>query len=178
MQRAYSLLEVKGVDHDLRRITGIASTPTPDRSLDIVDPIGAKYAAQIPFLWQHEHSKPIGFAALGKATKAGIPFTAEVARIDEDGPLKQLLDMAWQSIKAKLVRGVSIGFRSIAHEYLENVGIRFNEYEIYELSAVTVPANAEATIQTIKMISHERAGAIQLINPVKDSTGAVRLIRT
>jgi len=31
LNRAYSLLEIKQVDDDARIITGMASTPTPDR---------------------------------------------------------------------------------------------------------------------------------------------------
>ena len=150
MNRAYSTLEVKSLDDDKREIRGMASTPTPDRMKDIVDPLGASFADEIPLLWQHKHDAPIGITRFGKPTKAGIPFVATIGRIDEDGPLKTLVDMAWQAIKAKLVRGVSIGFRSLAQEYLDNGGIKFTQTEIYELSAVTIPANAEATIQTIK----------------------------
>ena len=150
MNRAYSILDIKSLDDDVREIRGMASTPTPDRMKDIVEPLGASFAAEIPLLWQHKHDAPIGITRLGKPTKNGIPFVARIAKIAEDGPLKQLVDMAWQAIKAKLVRGVSIGFRATAQEYLDNGGIRFTQTEIYELSAVTIPANAEATIQTIK----------------------------
>ena len=38
MDRAYSLLEIKGVDEDARVITGVASTPITDRVGDIVEP--------------------------------------------------------------------------------------------------------------------------------------------
>jgi phage head maturation protease len=47
--------------------------------------------------------------------------------------------MAWQSIKARLVRGVSIGFRALKAAYLDDGGIHFEESEIFELSAVTIP---------------------------------------
>jgi Escherichia/Staphylococcus phage prohead protease len=55
---------------------------------DIVDPLGAKFAAEIPLLWQHQHDKPVGIAEFGKPTKKGIPFKATIVRILEDGPLK------------------------------------------------------------------------------------------
>lgn len=159
--RAYSVLEIKSVSDDERTITGIATTPETDRMGDIVDPLGAKFASEIPLLWQHSHDKPVGVAKFGKPTKAGIPFVATIAAIAEAGPLKDLVDMAWQSVKAKLVRGVSIGFRALEHSFMDNGGVRFSSTEIYELSLVTIPANASATIQTIKAMDTGRrvAGA-------------------
>ena len=90
--------------------------------------------------------------------------------------------MAWQSVKARLVRGVSIGFRPIKYDIMSEGGLKFTETEIYELSLVTVPANASATIQTIKALSgyRDERGAVQLIDrlPAKtiDLGGAVKLV--
>jgi HK97 family phage prohead protease len=182
-ERAYSLLEVKALDEDRRTISGIATTPETDRMGDIVDPMGAKFAAEIPLLWQHQHDKPVGTATFGKATKSGIPFTASIPSISDAGPLKDLVDMAWQSVKAKLVRGVSIGFRALEHSFMDDGGIRFVKTEIYELSLVTIPANASATIQTIKALSSHREASrgVQLITRAaempRDLKGAIPLIR-
>jgi hypothetical protein len=62
MDRAYSLLEVKGIaeDSDYVTITGIASTPTTDKMGDIVEPMGAKFVTPMPLLWQHRHAEPVG----------------------------------------------------------------------------------------------------------------------
>lgn len=182
-QRAYSLLEVKALDEDRRTISGMATTPEMDRVGDIVDPMGASFASEIPLLWQHQHDKPVGTAVFGKATKNGIPFTASLPVITESGALKELVDMAWQSIKAKLVRGVSIGFRALEYSFMDDGGIRFVKTEIYELSLVTIPANASATIQTIKALASHRDATrgIQLITRAavkpRDMKGAVALIR-
>lgn len=185
--RAYSLLEVKAFDEDAREITGIATTPEPDRMGDVVDPLGAKFAAELPLLWQHRHDAPVGTVKFGKPTKGGIPFRASVAKIENPGPLKDLVDMAWDAVKAKLVRGVSIGFRALEYAFMESGGIRFSETEIYELSLVTIPANASATIQTIKaMDTAGRVKAASLGVPlvkaapvpvVKPEGGAVKLVR-
>ncbi len=148
--RAYSLLEVKDYNDDERTITGIATTPEPDRYGDIVEPMGAKFASELPLLWQHQHDSPVGIVKFGKPTPKGIPFTATVAKIATEGALKNMVDLAWQSVKEKLVRGVSIGFRALEYSYMDTGGIRFTETEIYELSLVTIPANAAATIQSIK----------------------------
>jgi len=152
LNRAYSLLDIKAVDDDKRVITGIATTPEPDRMGDIVESVGARFKNPLPLLWQHMHDKPVGTVKFDKPTAKGITFTAELPKIEEPGALKDLVDMAWQSVKAKLVRGVSIGFRALEYSFMESGGIRFSETEIMELSLVTIPANASATIQSIKSI--------------------------
>jgi HK97 family phage prohead protease len=183
-QLAYSLFEIKALDDDKRMITGIATTPEPDRVGDIVEPMGATFKESIPFLWQHRHDQPIGETRLSRPTKNGIKFVSTIAKIEEEGPLKTMLDMAWQSIKAGLVRGVSIGFRPTKYDYMSEGGVRFTEYEIYELSAVTIPANAAATIQSIKALDFRRRadGPVRLITSAKSKSenlnGAVRLIRS
>lgn len=89
--------------------------------------------------------------------------------------------MAWQSVKAKLVRGVSIGFRPIEYSYMDTGGIHFTASEIYELSLVTIPANASATIQTIKAYGNPRIARIERGVPLIQRanivpSGSVRLI--
>lgn len=185
--RAYSLLEVKAFDEDAREITGLATTPEPDRMGDIVEPLGAKFANELPLLWQHRHDAPVGVVRFGKPTKSGIPFKASVAKLENPGALKDMVDMAWDAVKAKLVRGVSIGFRALEYSFMESGGVRFTEVEIYELSLVTIPANASATIQTIKaMDTTGRVQAPRLGVPLvkcavakseKPGGGAVKLVR-
>ena len=184
INRAYSLLEIKGVSDEQRVFTGLATSPVPDRIGDIVDPLGVKFSNPLPLLWQHQHDKPVGHVVFDKPTKNGITFTATLPTIDEPGPLKDLVDMAWQSIKAKLVRGVSIGFRSLKHAYLDSGGVHFQESEVYELSAVTIPMHQLATIQNVKAMDtgSRRGGPVALIQPKKNieaplEGGAIRLIR-
>ncbi|MFN6950969.1 MAG: phage major capsid protein [Albidovulum sp.] len=145
-RRAYSFFTVKAVNEDRRIIRGVATTPSVDRVGDIVDPLGVKFQNPLAFLWQHDAKKPIGTVRFDKPTKDGITFEAEIPVIDEPGPLKERVDEAWQSIKLGLVRAVSIGFRAIEYSFIENGGIRFAETEVYELSAVTIPAQSDAVI--------------------------------
>ena len=160
MSRAYSLLEIKAVDDDARVITGIATTPSPDRMDDVIEPKGAQFKLPIPFLWQHNHDQPVGHVTKATVTAAGIEVTVELAKVDEPGTLKDRLDEAWHSIKAKLVRGLSIGFSPIESANIDGSwGRRFLKWEWLELSAVTVPANADASIQTIKSIDREQRAA-------------------
>lgn len=159
-QRAYTVLDVKEFDDEQRIIKGIASTPAPDRHGDIVEPLGAKFKLPMPLLWQHSHSQPVGEVTFAKPTKDGIPFEARIAKTDEPGKLKERLDEAWQSVKLKLVKAVSIGFRSIEHSYMDNGGIKFKEWEWMELSLVTIPANSEATIDSIKSADRATRAAL------------------
>src|ERR1044072_2923535 len=159
MDRAYSLLDIKSVDEDKRIIEGIASTPTPDRMGDIVDPVGAKFKLPIKLLGQHDKTQPIGEVFFAKATKNGIPFKARIASLDEPGTLKNRLDEAWQSIKLGLVRAVSIGFRDLEHAIMDDGNYRFLSWEWLELSAVTSPANADASTFTVRTTDPERRAA-------------------
>lgn len=152
MNRAYSTIDIKSVSDGDRVITGIATTPTPDRMGDVVEPLGAEFASEVPALWQHMHDQPVGHVRFGKPTVQGIPFTMTLAKSDEPGALKDRLDEAWQSVKLRIVRAVSIGFRAIEYALMEGGGVRFLKTEILELSLVTVPANADCTITSIKSI--------------------------
>jgi HK97 family phage major capsid protein/HK97 family phage prohead protease len=151
MNRAYSFLEVKAVSEGTRTITGMATTPSVDRVGDVVESLGVTYKNPLPLLWQHEHDKPIGLVEFGKPTAKGVPFTATLPRIEEPGVLQDRIEEAWQSIKAGLVRAVSIGFRSLESEQIAGSwGTRYIRTEVFELSAVTIPAQAEARIETVK----------------------------
>lgn len=165
--RAYSVLSVKAIDDDKRIISGIATTPAVDRVGDTINPLGAKFAAAVPFLWQHMHDHPVGETTFGKATPGGIPFETRFVNPAEveSATLKDRLQMAWDSVKTGLVRAVSIGFRPIKYAYMEGGGIDFQEIEIFELSGVTIPSNAEAVITTIKSLDAQYRAAEGVADP-------------
>lgn len=157
--RAYSLLEITKADEDTGILEGIATTPTTDRMGDIVEPLGAQFTLPIPFLWQHLSSQPIGQVIKAVVTEKGIKVVVQIAR----GILPEI-DRAWTLIKSGLVRGLSIGFRGIESADINGTwGIRFTKWDWLELSAVTIPANAEAGITAVKsayiesLTNHERA---------------------
>jgi HK97 family phage major capsid protein/HK97 family phage prohead protease len=153
MNRAYSVLTIKQVDEATREIVGIATTPTPDRMGDIVEPRGAEFQLPVPLLWQHNSDEPIGHVTEATVTDAGIIVRAQLVKMDEPGVLKDRLDEAWQSIKSGLVRGLSIGFKEIESARIaDTYSYRFLKWLWLELSAVTIPANQDASIQSIKSI--------------------------
>lgn len=152
--RAYSVLSIKSIDEEKRVIRGVATTPTVDRVGDIIEPLGVTFKNPLAFLWQHQHDKPIGTVKFDKPTASGIGFEAEFAHPDtvESASLKDRLQEAWDSVKTGLVRAVSIGFRELEYAFMETGGIHFTKTEVFELSAVTIPANSDAIITTIKSV--------------------------
>ncbi|UZA15581.1 HK97 family phage prohead protease [Moraxella bovis] len=194
MTKAYSTLQIKSVTDtdDERLITGIATTPSTDRDDDILEPLGAKFTLPIPLLSHHNHSQPIGEVIQAEVTAGGILITAKIAKIDEEGKLKERIDEAWQSIKSGLIKGLSVGFKIKEYSYIENSwGLHIKEWEWYELSVVTIPANANAVITSVKQIKDAFSLPLQPapnppINPIAPtpttitkatpSNGAVALI--
>jgi len=158
--KAYSTLTIKGYeeDDDKMVIEGIASTPSVDREGDILEPKGAKYSLPMPLLWQHNHSQPIGLVDKVEVTKSGIKFRASFAKVTAPGTLKTRIDEAWQSVKAGLIRGVSVGFIVKAMEPIKDTyGFHIKEWDWMELSLVTIPAQVEATIQSVKSAAKMQA---------------------
>ena len=150
MNRAYSTLTLKRAAGDGREIIGIASTPRIDKAGDILEPLGAEFTLPMPLLWMHAHDAPIGKVTHAKATASGIEFRAQIAKVDKPGKLKDRVDEAMDSIGADLVRGISVGFRPLEYKGLPSGGMRFTRWSWHELSVVTIPCNADASIQAIK----------------------------
>ena len=195
VQRAYSLFDVRELSDEKRIFKGWATTPATDRMGDTINPLGATFKNPLPLLHQHDHRSPIGLVRFSKPTEKGIEFEAEIPVINEPGPLKDRVDTAWGEIKHGLVRAVSVGFRSMKHSFRDDGGIDFESVELYELSAVTIPANAEAIISAVKSMgplspdivsqiksldfAARKSGPVRLIQPAhtKNLNGAVRLSR-
>jgi HK97 family phage major capsid protein/HK97 family phage prohead protease len=163
IQRAYSVLHVKSIDVEGRTISGVASTPTPDRMGDIVVPLGMKFKNPSPLLLFHDTTRPVGTVKFDKPTEDGLTFTAKLvdpAEVTSES-LRERVTEAWESIKLKLIRGVSIGFRPLDDGIELNPktgGLVFTKTEILELSLVTIPANSEATILSIKQFDQAGSG--------------------
>lgn len=153
MNQAYSLLTIKSIDEEKGMIYGIATTPVTDRVDDIVEPQGAKFTLPLPFLWQHNDQKPVGNVVQADVKDDGIHVAIQMVLASqvESVELKERLRLAWDSIKTGLVRGLSIRLRGLKVADIQHSwGMHFFEWEWLELSAVTIPANQEATITSVK----------------------------
>jgi len=151
VHRAYSVLIVKSFEESERIIEGIATTPAIDRAGDILEPDGAEFSLPIPLLWQHDHRQPIGEVTHAKVTPDGIQIRAKLARVDTPGALQSRLDEAYQSVKAGLVRGLSVGLKPLEVKPIKGgYGLQILRWLWAELSAVTIPQNIQATIHSVK----------------------------
>jgi len=152
LRQAYSLVEIKSLNEETRTFSGTATTPTPDGVGDIVEPLGVKFANPLPLLLFHDAERPVGHAVFKTPTKKGIDFDASIPIISEPGTLKDRVDEAWQSVKAGLIRGVSIRIKAHKDDvaYFANGGIHWIKSVVTELSLVTIPQNTEATIASVK----------------------------
>ncbi len=167
--RAYATLTLKSVDSAQRVVSGIASTPTADSMADVVEPKGAQFALPLPLLWQHKSDQPIGHVTAAQVSPEGIAITAQIAKSDTPGALKDRLDLAWESIKLGLVKGLSIGFKAIEESFNQQTGgYHILQWQWYELSAVTIPANGECHITAIKAADLAASGP----HPIPSLSGA------
>src|SRR5262245_18963678 len=180
MHQTPAWLEIKAFDDETRILEGIATTPRADRVGDIIEPQGAQFTLPLPLLWQHDQKQPIGEVIEADVSPAGIRIKARIAAVEEPGALKNRLDEAYQSLKAKLVRGLSIGWTPIDVEPIpKSFGIRAKKWQWAELSAVTIPQNLDATIHAVKtaVVKESRMAATQTYNEQIASYEATRAAR-
>jgi HK97 family phage major capsid protein/HK97 family phage prohead protease len=160
VDRAFTL-DIKSLDPDRRTFTGIASTPALDRQGHILDPAGITFTNPVPLLLHHDQKQPVGWVTL-RAAADGIYFDAVVSSHDEGGRLKDRLDEAWHSVKAGVIKTMSVGWRPIgdAVERLHAGATKFLKSEIFEVSMVSIPANPQAVILSHKSVTKERTMTI------------------
>lgn len=179
MNKAWSLLEVKEVNDESRMITGWATTPTVDRVGDVVEPEGMYMRGTPKLHLYHSHNLPVGTLTFGKPDKRGIPFTAVIPDVKEEGTIRDRVNEAWHSVKYKLLDAVSIGFAP-DHEHTEVMktgGLRFKRWEMLELSLVGVPANPDAVITAFKSADSSQIRK-SLGMPERYAGGVVSLIKS
>lgn len=159
MQKAYSVLTEKAFSEDAEFVylEGIASTPTPDKVGDIVEPMGARFKTPMPLLLQHDHQSPVGHVTFAEPNEKGIPFKAQLPIVKEPGLVQDRVNSAIHSLKYALISAVSIGFQPVAGatEVIKGGGYRFKEWAWHELSLVTIGAADGAIVTAIKSIDQQ-----------------------
>lgn len=98
-------------------------------------------------LWQHDSSKPIGVYESMNEDQYGLHVRGRL--LVEDVPLAR---EAWALLKAGAINGLSIGYSTVLEERDINRVNHIKEIDLWEVSLVTFPANAESTVTHIKTI--------------------------
>lgn len=100
----------------------------------------------LPVLWQHNPAQPIGgYTELAEDDNglkvAGFLLKDDVALAKE----------AYALMRARVVKGLSIGYYVRDSSYDEKTGIRtLKELDLREISVVTFPANTLAQVENVK----------------------------
>ncbi|AOJ42705.1 peptidase U35 [Burkholderia lata] len=149
----FSAVVIKSINEDSRIFEGIASTPTADRVNDVVEPLGLTFQKETPLLLNHKIDQPVGTVQFGTPTVKGLPFRAQIPKVDEEGEVKRRTDEAWHSVKSGLIKGVSIRFRPTEYAYKDDGGVHYKKADISELSLTAIPCNPEALITAFKSLS-------------------------
>ncbi|TCJ39207.1 HK97 family phage prohead protease [Parafrankia sp. BMG5.11] len=155
-RHAVGFAEIKTLDSEQRIIEGWASRVEVDRVGDIVESRGLQPPrGKVNLLLDHDHGRAVGIVEDLRSSDNGVRFRARLAKISQPGALKELVDDAWQMVVTGLRSAVSIGFKPLTDEPLPGGGRRFTKWEMLELSLVSVPACAGATIDTIKSLDRQ-----------------------
>jgi HK97 family phage prohead protease len=140
-------MTIKSVAPDGSFTGSLAVYNNVDLGGDLIEP-GAftktilEHGDQVPLLWQHKADKPIGMLTLVDG--------ADALRVK--GQL--LMDVpdarnAYVLIKARIVKGLSIGFDTVK-DAVDGAVRRLKEIRLWEGSIVTFPMNERALITSVK----------------------------
>ncbi len=96
-------------------------------------------------LWQHDSSQPIGVYSDMREDQAGLSVKGKLLLETARGREAHAL------LKAKALRGLSIGFMTRKADYDEVTQIRtVRDVDLWEVSLVTFPANRQANVEAVK----------------------------
>jgi len=148
--------EVKQVgDPKDRTLEFVGSTSDVDRYGDVIEVEGwdlKNYKKNPVFLWTHDYKQlPVGKAVkVGKSEK-GLLFQVKFPTVEEYA----FADTVYKLYLGGYLRATSVGFRDLEREPITDkegrqTGFRYKKQELYELSAVPVPANPNALIMAVQ----------------------------
>jgi len=116
---------------------------------------GGRSGNGVALLWQHNAEQPIGVWNQLEETSKGLKVHGQLAM------KTQLGQEAYELLKMKAIKGLSIGFDTKDFEIVEsNKGKTRTRYlkevALWEISLVTFPANTRASVTSIKEMKTER----------------------
>ena len=167
--------EIKAEDMDETGLfQGYGSTfgGTPDAYRDVIMPgafskslaKGGRNKSGVALLWQHRSDEPVGVWEELVENKKGLKVTGQLIREVPTG------DKAYHLLKQGAVKGLSIGYDTIVHEWDDKKKIRYlKEVDLWEISLVTFPANIRATVTGIKELLQQATTERELEKALRDS---------
>jgi HK97 family phage prohead protease len=115
-----------------------------------------------PLLWQHDQSQPIGIYTKMEEDEHGLRVEGRLLKDD----VRQAAE-AYALLKAGALSGLSIGFFTKADAWDDKRRVRtLSEIDLVEISLVTVPANPDARIESVK--------AAEAITTIREFEGFLR----
>ncbi len=154
--------EVKAVDES-GIFEGYGSTfGLKDAHNDVVMPgaftktlqAGGRNKNGIAMLFSHDAHRPIGVWTSLQEDKKGLKVEGKLAMGTQDGK------ETWELMRLGALRGLSIGYDCIIHEYDDKKKVRFlKELDLWEISPVVFPANTSANIGVVKSIESAKSAS-------------------
>ena len=160
----------KFIEVGSRQVSVIASDATTDRMGDVLMPLGCRlenFKRNPVVLFSHDAAQPI--ARCVSITASSVAVTATI-QFPPEGTTT-LSDDCYRLIQQGVLGAVSVGFLALAWEPLPQGGLRFTEWELLELSIVSVPANPAA------IITGKSLGAMREQNLARAAALKRRLVR-
>ncbi|WP_112312259.1 HK97 family phage prohead protease [Pseudogemmobacter bohemicus] len=157
-------IEIKAEDTEAGTFEGYANVfGVVDRVGDIVMP-GAFTATlatsrKVKFLFQHDANQILGVIDELKEDETGLFIKGRWADTDRATEIREL-------VKMKAIEEFSIGYRTLDYAY-DNEGNRLlKAVDLWEVSAVTFPANPDSKITDSKSIDDEKLNSeiLRLLN--------------
>ena len=153
--RLTSNFVVKAVSEDKEsvKIEGFANTTSKDRSGDVIlEEAWTKggmdnFLANPILLAFHDHTRPIGEVTEYSVNNEGLRVVAEVSKAAGD---------VYNLVKEGVLKAFSVGFRVKDADYDSDTDIFvIKDLELYELSVVSIPANAESIFSVKKSFEND-----------------------
>jgi HK97 family phage prohead protease len=153
----------KDLDFDIREagdpkdrtLEFVGSTGHVDRYGDVIEVEGwdlKNYKKNPVFLWAHDYRQPpVGKAVKVEKTDKGLLFRVKFPTPEE----YPFADTVYKLYLGGYLRATSVGFQDLEREPINDKegkqsGWRFKKQELYELSAVPVPANPQALVMAVQ----------------------------
>lgn len=118
--------------------------------------LAGKPLTAIKLLWQHDPGTPIGVWEEMKEDERGLFVKGQILTAVQKGAEALAL------MKAGVIDGLSIGFRTVKSMWEDNNEVRqLLEVDLWEISVVTFPMNLRARVDGVKMTMRDAEAVLR-----------------